>query len=114
MTFLVSLLAKNARGPSALTRSKDSYAPAFYWSIIETNVGILSACLPTLRPLYDGYKLKSITSRLTSTFNTSKSALRSRDNVRLNSLEKGYSDSEHKGIRDASPYEIEDDIDSGH
>lgn len=26
-------------------------APAFYWATIETGVGIVSACLPTMRPL---------------------------------------------------------------
>jgi hypothetical protein len=27
-------------------------APAFYWATIETGIGIVSACLPTLRPLF--------------------------------------------------------------
>ncbi|KAI1108086.1 hypothetical protein F5Y14DRAFT_117777 [Nemania sp. NC0429] len=30
-----------------------SYAPVYYWTIIETNVGVLSACLPTLRPIQE-------------------------------------------------------------
>jgi len=30
-----------------------SGAPAFYWATIETGVGIISACLPTMRPLFD-------------------------------------------------------------
>lgn len=29
------------------------YAKVFYWTIIETNVGVLSACLPILRPIQE-------------------------------------------------------------
>ncbi|KAI4868212.1 hypothetical protein F4820DRAFT_411185 [Hypoxylon rubiginosum] len=29
------------------------YTPVYYWTIIETNVGVLSACLPTLRPIQE-------------------------------------------------------------
>ncbi|KAI0841504.1 hypothetical protein F5Y06DRAFT_259662 [Hypoxylon sp. FL0890] len=29
------------------------YTPVYYWTIIEVNVGVLSACLPTLRPIQE-------------------------------------------------------------
>ncbi|KAK4109438.1 hypothetical protein N656DRAFT_847794 [Canariomyces notabilis] len=38
------------------TREMDTtwlYTPVYYWTIIETNVGVLSACLPTLRPVQE-------------------------------------------------------------
>lgn len=40
------------------------YSQAFYWTIIETNVGVLSACLPTLRLLQERYPLKPLFSRI--------------------------------------------------
>lgn len=35
----------------------DDFAPAFYWSMIETNAGVISACLPTLRPVVKAYPI---------------------------------------------------------
>lgn len=55
-----------------------NYAPAFYWSTIETNVGILSACLPTLRPIFHAYPLTTSLSHLFKNFtNSFRSALHS-------------------------------------
>ncbi|KAL9063649.1 MAG: hypothetical protein Q9161_009350 [Pseudevernia consocians] len=36
------------------------FAPAIYWTLIETSLGVLSACLPVLRPLYKKYSLDSL------------------------------------------------------
>lgn len=46
---------------STYTCPIDNYAPAFYWSVIECNVGILSACLPSLKPLLSAYAISSPT-----------------------------------------------------
>ncbi|OTB02203.1 hypothetical protein M426DRAFT_13783 [Hypoxylon sp. CI-4A] len=47
------------------------YVPVYYWTMIETNVGVLSACLPTLRPIQEHFihnislsKLRASASRL--------------------------------------------------
>ncbi|KAI9696286.1 MAG: hypothetical protein M1820_008209 [Bogoriella megaspora] len=32
--------------------SLDNYAPIYYWTVIETSVGVISACLPTLWPVF--------------------------------------------------------------
>lgn len=34
-----------------LMHSPGHYAPVWYWAIIEAHVGVLSACLPVLRPI---------------------------------------------------------------
>jgi len=61
------------------------YAPVFYWTIIETNVGILCACLPTLLPIQER-AVSSIKSLLSiSSSNTSSSSLKS-NGIRLNDL----------------------------
>ncbi|KAI9787990.1 MAG: hypothetical protein M1816_007294 [Peltula sp. TS41687] len=52
--------AYNALKNPRFTDVKYIYAPSFYWSVIETNVGVLSACLPTMRPLYRAYRLDSL------------------------------------------------------
>ncbi|MCJ1345873.1 hypothetical protein MMC31_004082 [Peltigera leucophlebia] len=94
-----------------------SYGPAFYWSIIETNVGILSACLPTLRPLYRGYRLSSISSivsKFRSTFSGSGSRARLTDNIRLKSAENGFNDYDSKATTtpEHDPYMVNDDSNS--
>ncbi|KAI4212892.1 MAG: hypothetical protein LQ351_004417 [Letrouitia transgressa] len=78
-----------------------NYAPAFYWSIIETNAGILSACLPTLRPIFKDYPTSVSFTRLIKSFTGSfRSAISSHKEVRLNSLEhsmeKGLTDSDRQ------------------
>ena len=83
---------------SAPTLAADNYAPVFYWSIIETNVGVLSACLPTLRPLYKGYRLDTWVSRFSFTFSTSRSTNRLADSIRLNSVEHGFNDYDNKAM----------------
>jgi len=35
-------------------------APALYWGAIETCVGVICACLPTLRPLFAGFSSESL------------------------------------------------------
>lgn len=42
----------------------DSRAPAVYWTVIEADVGVISACLPTLRPLLASLKFADIGSSL--------------------------------------------------
>ncbi|MCJ1369980.1 hypothetical protein MMC20_001192 [Loxospora ochrophaea] len=88
--------------------SEYSYAPVLYWSIIETNVGILSACLPTFRPLYDGYRLNTLASRVSL-----KPIPGYSDNIRLNLAECGYlsNDSKATRFREHDPYAVYDDVD---
>ncbi|KAI1645953.1 uncharacterized protein F4817DRAFT_342065 [Daldinia loculata] len=40
------------------------YTQVFYWTIIETHVGVLSACLPTLRPIQEQVALRFSFSKL--------------------------------------------------
>lgn len=43
------------------------FAPAIYWTQIETSLGVVSANLPTLRPLFKNRSLASIIASLRST-----------------------------------------------
>lgn len=43
--------AKSARRSMMLMQISGIYAPVWYWAIIEAHVGVLSACLPVLRPI---------------------------------------------------------------
>ena len=38
----------------------DTQAPGFYWCTIQACAGIISACLPTLRPLIRGRSMESL------------------------------------------------------
>ena len=72
--------------------------------MIEVNVGILSACLPTMRPLYEGYGFNTLTSKVRSSFGSSRSqdTIRTTDKTRLNPSDKGYSDLDSKTSRKGS------------
>ncbi|CAD6445531.1 d13df1e8-b037-41a7-8638-858b8680bd96 [Sclerotinia trifoliorum] len=68
------------------------YAPVFYWAIIETNVGVLSACLPTLCPLQERFlgshpfiRLRKSFTNFLSSSNGKRSNLAG--DIRLGSLE---------------------------
>ncbi|KAF7870565.1 hypothetical protein EAF04_004309 [Stromatinia cepivora] len=68
------------------------YAPVFYWTIIETNVGVLSACLPTLHPLQERFlhnnpftRLRKLSTHLTSSSNGKRS--NKTGDIRLSSME---------------------------
>jgi len=79
--------------------SQAHYAPAFYWSIIETNTGILSACLPTLRPLAKAYPLTSSVSNFFKSLSSSfRSTMHLQTDVRLNSMEHGLTAAESKAL----------------
>lgn len=79
--------------------SQAHYAPAFYWSIVETNTGVLSACLPTLRPLAKAYPLTPSISKFFKSLSSSfRSTLRSQTDVRLNSMEHGLTAAESKAL----------------
>lgn len=41
-------------------------APAVYWSLTETSLAVVSACLPTLLPIFRGFSLKSLLHSLRS------------------------------------------------
>ena len=96
-SFQKSLHSRHFYSP--LTLNKDNYAPAFYWSIIETNTGIVSACLPTLRPLFAAYPVVSSVSKF---FKSLSSGIRStRDpstDIRLNSMEQGLTETQSKAL----------------
>ena len=82
-----------------LISSVDNYAPAFYWSIIETNVGILSACLPTIRPLLEAYPLTSFFTKPTKYLSgIFQSIMRSSIDVRLDSMEHGLTEAEGEAL----------------
>lgn len=68
----------------------DMYSQVYYWTIIETNVGVLSACLPTFRPIQERLaryisftKLRNSLTRLISS-SSSKTT-----DIRLDSVEDG-------------------------
>lgn len=44
----------------------DSKAPGLYWTVVETCIGVVSACLPLLRPLLAGNTPHGIISILRS------------------------------------------------
>lgn len=50
----------------------DYAAPAVYWSFIETSLAVVSACLPTLRPIFKGISpegfLQSLRGRIPLSF----------------------------------------------
>lgn len=35
-------------------------APTFYWSLVEASLAVVSACLPTIRPLFQGFSPESV------------------------------------------------------
>ena len=115
------LYIKNRRNPiaeaqlvlQAVTLTAENNHATAYCSIIETNVGILSACLPTLRPLYQGYHIDSAVSKMSRFFRGSRSTNQSRDNIHLNSLEQDLpdNDSDVPRARTHDPYTAYDDLD---
>ena len=46
--------------PSYLPKVADYAAPAVYWSFIETSLAVVCACLPTIRPIFNVFSLKSL------------------------------------------------------
>jgi hypothetical protein len=54
----------------------DDEAPLFYWTVPESCLAVVCACLPTLRPLFRGVSLDSLFGSIRSAFNIS--TLRSR------------------------------------
>ena len=40
--------------------SADYIAQTTYWTLIEASLAIVSACLPTLRPLFQGFSVESV------------------------------------------------------
>lgn len=53
-------------GLSCLLKAADYAAPAVYWSLTETSLAVVSACLPTLLPIFRGFSLKSLLHSLRS------------------------------------------------
>ena len=84
---------------SLLIENLDNYARAYYWSIIETNTGILSACLPTFRPLIEAYSLSPVVYKLAKHVNNGLgSLLRRSKNARLDSMESGLTEVQSKAL----------------
>lgn len=104
----------------ALNSSVDNFYVAVDWAIIETNVGILSACLPTLLPLYEGYRINLLVSKLSSFWRGSRSTSRLEHNIRLDSIERlnyiehGFSDDVGKISHrsEDGPLAVYDELDS--
>ncbi|KAG9236802.1 hypothetical protein BJ875DRAFT_503134 [Amylocarpus encephaloides] len=42
--------------------------PIIYWPMIEAALGVVAACLPTLRPLFKGWSIESFMEGVRSTF----------------------------------------------
>ena len=59
------------------------YMSVYFWTLIECNVGVLSACLPTLRPIYRHYKPSSVVSRLKGSMTYSRPTSRSGADVEI-------------------------------
>ena len=96
----------------SLTVILDHYGPVFYWTIIETNTGILSACLPTFRPLFEAYPIGSLMSVLTRPFSSGiRSTMRSSADIRLGSMEQGLNQghSQALGVASNKAYAVYDD-----
>ncbi|KAG8165767.1 hypothetical protein KVR01_004319 [Diaporthe batatas] len=71
------------------------YSQVYYWQIIEVNVGVLSACLPTLRPVHERLTRNLSFTQLRGSFEKlliSSRGTREVEQVRLNSMEQGVSD----------------------
>lgn len=49
----------------------DTQAPGFYWCTIQACAGIISACLPTMRPLVRGKSFESLIDRMRTKFSNS-------------------------------------------
>ncbi|ROW07872.1 hypothetical protein VMCG_03664 [Cytospora schulzeri] len=80
------------------------YAKVFYWTIIETNVGVLSACLPILRPIQERVsrdfsfsKLRSLLEHLLPSPSGNKS------DVHLISMEEGLDFNKTNTLRVSEP-----------
>lgn len=43
-------------------------APTIYWSLVEASLAIVSACLPTIRPLFKGLSPESVIGSIRSLF----------------------------------------------
>lgn len=68
------------------------YSQAYYWQIIEVNVGVLSACLPTLRPVQDHLRRNLSFKRLRGWFRklvSSSGQTNTVSDIRLDSMEEG-------------------------
>lgn len=78
-----------------LTRFSGIYSQVYYWQIIEVNVGVLSACLPTLRPVQEHLTRNLSFTYLRGSFTKLLTSSRGTDEVReirLNSMEQGLTD----------------------
>ncbi|KUI72793.1 hypothetical protein VM1G_08431 [Cytospora mali] len=68
------------------------YSQVYYWQIIEVNVGVLSACLPTLRPVQDRFTRNLSFTHLRGSVRkllSSSSQSHKVSDVRLDSMEEG-------------------------
>ncbi|MCJ1425409.1 hypothetical protein MMC29_003308 [Sticta canariensis] len=77
----------------------DYLAPLYYWSIVQINTGILSACLPTFRPLLEAYPPSSLLSMITRPFSSVfRPIWHSSADVRLDSVEHGLNEVQSKDL----------------
>jgi hypothetical protein len=67
-----------------LIRPTVNIAPTLYWTVIEAATAVVSACLPTLRPLFAGISLETLQGL------ASKFSLRSSGNKSSASLASNY------------------------
>lgn len=62
----VSLLPHTFRIVTNVSGSTDDEAPIFYWTIPESCVAVIGACLPTIRPIFLGWSPESIVGSIRS------------------------------------------------
>ena len=79
----------HSRSNEGLIVASGKKDPVMYWSVIEVNVGVLSACLPTMRPLYRGYHLNLVVSKISNPFRDQRSTASDQEGIHLTSLEHG-------------------------
>ncbi|KAI0194213.1 hypothetical protein F4808DRAFT_464518 [Astrocystis sublimbata] len=75
------------------------YSPVYYWTIVESNVGVVSACLPTLYPVQQ----RVTSSRFFSSLGTVFHKRQKPDTFELGSLEGGLYPPKHEDSSTTKP-----------
>jgi hypothetical protein len=77
----------------------DYLTPIVYWPMIEAALGVIAACLPTLRPLFKGWSVEDFLANMKSTFTlrstTASSTWKSKGSTRSDEESLGSSSGGH-------------------
>ena len=83
----------------------DYLTPIVYWPMIEASLGIVAACLPTLRPMFATWSVDSVLDRLRSGISLpSKRSSRSRSGYAMNQDNDANSESSAIGFKQRAHY----------